>query len=88
MYANRLPPQIPPCDTCRTDLLSENEDVAKVYMVTRGQVISVYTEVIDINHLAIEAALRRHNIQDKKVFDKVIKLFHYFLKEQKEQRGS
>jgi hypothetical protein len=55
-------------------------------MSTRGQVIAVHNVVVDINHMAIEAAMERNNIRDrKKCFDRVCRVFHHFLKERQEK---
>jgi hypothetical protein len=60
-----------------------NSDAVKVYLSVRGQVVSIGERVIDINHLAIEAALDRYQVKDrKKCFEQVVKIFHYFLDEQ------
>jgi hypothetical protein len=66
----------------------ENEDTAMIYMAVRGQVITRGADgaVIDINHLAVDAAIERNGVEDKKrVFEQVVKTFHHFLKERREQ---
>lgn len=55
MYAERTPPGTPPCETCRVELLEENEDIATVYMLTRKQVVTVgQGQAIDINIPAVK----------------------------------
>lgn len=64
--------------------MPENEEAAMIYSMVRGQVITrgVDGTVIDINHLAIDAAIDRNGIEDrKKTFDKVVRIFHHFLQE-------
>ncbi len=88
MYAGRTPPETPPCDECREILLPENMEIARVYISVRGQVIASLGGIIDINHLAVDAAINRYHIKDKqRCFDQVVKVFHHFLKEQQDQRG-
>lgn len=85
IYAERTPPQSPPCDKCKVELRSENEEVATVYMTTRRQVITVgHGEVVDISIPAIMAVMDIHSVKDKKhCMLKVINLFHHFLNEAK-----
>lgn len=74
----------PPCDTCRIGLMPENEEAATIYMTVRGQVITRGMDgvVTDINHLAIDAAMERNEVRDRKrVFDQVVRAFHHFLRE-------
>ena len=86
MYSDRNPPEDPPCKDCRVELMPENMEAAAVYRAVRGQVISMFngerSVVVDINHHAIHLAMDRMGITDQRsVFDKVVKCFHYFLKE-------
>ena len=82
MHADRIPPTVPPCEVCWVDLKEENEDAAKIFQSVRGQIITYKEKIVDINHLAIDAALKRYGIADsKKCFDKVVKLFHSMLDE-------
>jgi hypothetical protein len=76
-YGERNPPEEPPCDTCRVDLMEENREAAEIFFITRNQVIVAFDRVIDINHLAVDAAMQRNNVSNKKdVFVKVIRAFH------------
>jgi hypothetical protein len=70
-------------------LLSENEDAARIFQIVRGQVLTrfngKYDAVIDINHLALWAAIDAYGVRDRTgCFEKVLNLFHYLLKEQRE----
>lgn len=84
-------PGAPPCDTCRVDLLPENEVAGNIYLETRGQVLTAgMGQVVDINHLAVEAAVRRRRVPLKmrqRVFEQVVRVFHHFLKEGEEAGG-
>jgi len=79
----------PPCETCRVDLLEENEDAARIYRMIRGQVITrhngKYDTIMDLNHLALWAAIDGYGIKDRTgCFEKVLTVFHHF---QNEDRG-
>lgn len=91
MYAERNPPEIPPCtegiaatnwEPCRIELQKENEDAARIYQIVRGQVLTVGDQVIDLNHLAVWAAIDGYGIKNRtRVFEQIIQTFHHFLKE-------
>ena len=85
MYARRKPPQSPPCDTCRIELAESNEEAAHIYQTVRGQVITRFDgQVIDINQLAVWAAIDGYGIKDRQdCFEKVLKTFYHFLNEQR-----
>lgn len=85
MYSRREPEQEPPCETCKTELLRENEEAAAVFSVVRHQVIVVHSVVVDVNHLAVDAAMKRMNVKDeRKCFHRVTKLFHSLLADKKQ----
>lgn len=87
LYAKRKPPQSPPCDTCRTELLEENEDAAEIYHIVRGQVITRFDgQIIDLNHLAVWAAIDGYGVKDRQgCFEKVLKVFYHFLNENRNE---
>ena len=84
-YAERTPPD-PPCESCRVELVSENEDAARIYQVVRGQCRTVirlaengmpYSETVDLDHLAVWAAIDAYEVRDRvECFEKVLNLFH------------
>ena len=89
-YAERIPPEAPPCETCRVLLQEENEEAAAVYMATRGQVITrgVDGVVTDISIPAICDVMDRYpgGIKDQwRCMSMVIKTFHSFLKEKRHE---
>ena len=89
LYSERVPPQDPPCNTCRTELLEENEDVAQIYMMTRRQyIISATGQVIDINIPAVKIAMDLYQVKNQKeCLLRIINLFHYFENERRNNEG-
>lgn len=82
IYGMRTPPEDPPCNEKCPErvLLPENEEAARIYMMTRGQVISIGDTVIDINHLALWAAIDRVGVNDPlRCFEMVTKVFYHML---------
>jgi len=85
MYGQRQPPAEPPCQSCKVELSDTNEEAASVYNMTQNQVISVQNVVVDINHLAIDACMRRLGVRDERTcFNKVVALFHEITKSKKQ----
>lgn len=80
MYAERKPPATPPCESCRVELMVENEEVAAVYMMCRGQVITAAEgRVIDISIPAIKAVMDLFQVEDQKdCMTRVVNVFHHF----------
>lgn len=73
------------CDVCRTYLLGENADAARIYQLTRGQIVTLGENVIDLNHVALWQAIDRYKIKEPvKVFEAVNKVFHHFLAKDKD----
>ena len=63
-------------------LMPENEDIIKVYLAVRGQVITGFAGVIDINYLAVKMLMDLYEIKNQKqCFEGVIDLFKYFHEE-------
>lgn len=83
MYAERKPPQEPPCEKCWVDLLPENREAAEIYMETRNQFITAgMGQVVDISIPAIKIVMDLYGIQDqKKCLHKVRAAFHHFMKD-------
>lgn len=80
VYAERTPPG-PPCESCRVELVSENEEAARIFMTVRGQVLTrhngQYDVVTDLNHLAIWAAIDGYGVKDRTgCFEKVLRTWH------------
>ncbi len=87
MYAKRTPPGEPPCVTCKEILIEENEEVAKVFMATRGQVITAGKgQIIDISIPAIKIMMDLYGVKNQKeCMESVMNIFHHFLKENRDK---
>jgi hypothetical protein len=79
MYAERKPPEEPPCYDCRIDPFYENKDAVNVFFTVRYQFISDSMGPIDINHQAIDLAMQRKGITDNTCFDKVVSLSRWWI---------
>lgn len=76
----RNPPEEPPCNTCRVELLEENAEAAKIYLTVQGQVRTVGDTVIDLDHVALWQAIDRYEVKKPlRVFELINRTFHYFL---------
>lgn len=70
-------------------MIPENEEHLKVYQEVRGQIIAIGDTAIDINHLAVYAAIARRKVKDPDLcFDLVCKVFHHFLQKSLEERDT
>jgi predicted transcriptional regulator len=59
--------------------MPENEDVARVYMATRRQVIIGGNRVIDINIMAIKTMMDLYEVKNQaECMERVRGLFYYF----------
>ena len=81
MYAERNPPATPPCESCRVDLVSDNEEAAQILMVVRGQVLTRWNGErdipVDLNHVAVWAAIDGLGVEDRAgTFGKVCRAWH------------
>jgi hypothetical protein len=60
--------------------MPENKEAAEVLLMTRGQVITVADQVIDINHVAVDAAMKRLKVVGEyQCFRKAVAAFHLLL---------
>jgi len=72
MYGNRNPPEDPPCERCKVDLLPENNEAFRIYMLTKSQYIMGFNGPIDINHMAVWEAIDRYKVdKPTEVFERV-----------------
>jgi len=89
MHAERKPPTEPPCDTCRVELLEENADSARIYMLCNRQVITAgeANEVIDLNYQTVKTMMDLYQVEkQKECFEAVVGTFHHFLSKERENR--
>lgn len=77
-----------PCETCRIFLMPENKDVADIYFKVRGQTLTRfngrYDVVTDLNQVALWGTIDHWPTKIKdpmECFDRVMAVFHHFLKE-------
>lgn len=89
MHAERNPPTIPPCITCRIPLRPENEDAGRIFQIVRGQVLTRFNGehdvVVDLNHVAVWAAIDAYGVTMRTAtFEKVMRLFHQIEAERRE----
>lgn len=54
-------------------------DAIDVFLTVRTQFIMGMNGPVSINHLAVDAAIKRKGIQDHRVFDKVSRLSEWWL---------
>jgi len=72
----------PDCQNCRVDLFEENEEAGAIYMMTRGQVVTVMNRVVDINFQSIKVAMDLCGVRNQRqCFEKVRRVFYHFLNE-------
>ena len=81
IYADRMPPEEPPCSTCRVEPLEENRDALRIFFLVRYQLIMGFNGPVDINHAAIDSAMKRERIEDTGCFNKVLSLGHWWVEQ-------
>ena len=75
-----------PCDKCLPELMPENLEAWKIYVVCSGQLIVGSGGPIDINHQAVHEALRLYDIQDKRgCFERVILIARHMIAKMNER---
>jgi len=86
LFAERKPPEAPPCESCRVELQVENEDAAHIYMLTRRQYITAEQgRVVDISIPAVKIAMDLYQVRNQRdCLMKVRNAFHYFMNAQRE----
>jgi len=89
LHGNKTPPQEPPCETCRPDVLAENTDALTIFSLVQGQWIMGPGGPVDINHLAVWEAIDRYGVKEKTAtFGKVVTLSRWMLERIAGQRGN
>lgn len=78
MYRMRKTPQEPPCHQCKVELMERNEDAAKVYIMTRRQVVTAgMGQAVDISIPAVKIAMELYGVKDQlDCLNMVRRVFH------------
>jgi hypothetical protein len=80
IYSGRVPPEEPPCDACRPEILEENRDALFIYSLVQSQFIMGPSGPVDINQLAVWESIDRFKIRDSTgVFKKVLHLSRWMV---------
>ena len=80
-----MPPEQPPCDTCRPAYFEENADAIKIFFLIRNQLIMGSEMPIDISHHAIHEAMKLYEIKNRKeCFEKVLAMGTWWIKRLRE----
>ncbi len=84
-FADKIPPETP-CETCRVDLLEENEEAAICYMQARGKGVTVGERVVDLSIPAVKILMELAGVKNhRECMNKVFSTFHYFLNKQRKE---
>jgi hypothetical protein len=69
----------PPCEKCKPELIKENEEALKIYVICQNQVLmSGFGDIVDLNYNALEFIMSLYNVKNKReCFEKIIKIFRY-----------
>lgn len=62
------------------ELQEGNWDAARIYQITRGQIITLGDQAVDISHAAVWQAIDRMGVRDpQRCFNQVIHVFYHML---------
>ena len=79
-YEGRTPPEKPPCHACEEELLDENKDAAKIYIIARHQVITNMGRIMDIDIKAVKALMDIYKVVNQvDCLDRVRGVFYHFV---------
>ena len=88
MYAGRTPPGEAPCRTCRIDPMEDNREALGIFFMVQYQLVMGFNGPVDLNHLAVEAAIEREGIRDRKgCFNKVVRLGYWWINRDRNKDG-
>ena len=80
IYAERNPPEDPPCEDCRIPPLDENEDAISIFFMVQHQFIMGFNGPVSINHNAIHEAMRLYKVKNQReCFEKVLTLSRWWI---------
>ena len=90
MHSERTPSTTPLCDlgeSCRVELVAENEAVAQIFLLVRGQQEVRWNGerdiAVDINHLAVWKAIEKYpgGIHDEwDTFNRIVNVWHKIMR--------
>jgi hypothetical protein len=84
-----MPPELPPCKSCRVELREDNEEAAEIYMTARRQYITAGDgQVVDISIQAVKTLMDLYGVRkQKECLLKIVRTFHHFNGEQADESG-
>ena len=72
----------PPCRDCLPEVSAENEEVARIYRLVRGQVITFGNRVVDLDLGTVIDVMRLYGVEDQRTcLERIRDLFQFFLGE-------
>ena len=83
----------PPCDGCRTELMPENRDAAKIYQICKRQVRTWFNgevdKEIDLDFVALKLPMDLYVAPEnhRECFEKVTHTYYYFLSERQKHES-
>ena len=97
MHSERTPPTTPICElgeSCRVELVKENEDAARIFQMVRAQCEVRWNGEqdieIDLNHLALWKAIEKFpgGIKDEwSCFNRVLRAWHSATQAKRDREG-
>lgn len=86
-YGERIPPEEPPCETCKPIFLEENVDAIKIFFLVRTQlIVGADGRPIDIIHQAIHESMKLYESRNKKeCFEKILRMSQIWFKKMREK---
>lgn len=88
MYAERKPPEEPPCFTCKVECLEENADAIRMFFLVRYQLIISAGGAVDVSHEAIHRAMGLYGIEKRReCFEKMLILSRWWIERVNKKEG-
>ena len=86
-YGERNPPQEPPCDICKVELMDKNKAAESVYYLTRRQYVTAdQGQVVDISVPAVKIVMGWLKIPPEKELECFLKVKSVFNAVESERR--
>lgn len=75
-----------PCEQCLPEMMPENLDAWKIYMIVSGQLIMGPGGPVDLDHNAIHHAMNLYGIENKRdCFERVMTLGRHLIAKKQEE---